>query len=265
VEDRRKLEGKVAIVTGAGSTGVGVGTGKATSILLARAGAKVVLVNRSTERANDVLRIIESEGGTASVVLADLAEKGGCQRVADEAIARYGGVDILVNNAAITLPRNILDTTPEDYERVIAINMTAPFLLSRAVIPSMIDRSGGAIINITSIAALRGVGGKGCTAYAMSKGGLDGMMIDLADFFGKKGIRVNCIAPGMINTPMRNATVVAAGGNPETLNLGAATPLGREGDAWDVARAVLFLAGPDGAYITGVHIPVDGGKISTSH
>jgi NAD(P)-dependent dehydrogenase (short-subunit alcohol dehydrogenase family) len=138
-------------------------------------------------------------------------------------------------------------------------------MLSRLSIPIMIDRGGGSIVNITSIAAMRGTGGKSNATYAASKAGLEGLMIDLADAFGKKGIRVNCVAPGIIDTPMRAQAALAAGVDPKTINLGAGTALGIEGDGWDIARAVLFLAGPDGRFITGVLIPVDGGKTAISH
>jgi NAD(P)-dependent dehydrogenase (short-subunit alcohol dehydrogenase family) len=262
VQEPRKLEGQVAIVTGAGSSGPGVGTGKATSVLFAREGASVVLVDKFEERAKETLRLIEDEGGDAAIVTADLAEMAACQRVVDEAVARFGGVDILVNNAAVASSTTILDTTPELYQQIVAVNLTAPFMLTKAAIPVMVDRGGGAILHITSIAALRGQGGRGQTAYAASKAGLLGLMVDVADSFGKQGIRVNCIAPGIINTPMRNAAIIQAGRDPNEIDLTYKTSLAIEGDAWDVARTALFLAGTDGRYITGVVIPVDGGTIA---
>ena len=188
--DERKLDGKVAIVTGAGSSGPGVGTGKAISVLFAREGARVALVDRFEERAKETLALIEAEGGEATIVTADLTEVAACQRIVDETVARYGGVDILVNNAAITLPAGILDTTPEQYDQVLATNLTAPFMLTRAVLPVMVARGGGSIVNITSIAALRGQGGSGTTAYATAKAGLLGLTTDVADAFGNAGIRV---------------------------------------------------------------------------
>jgi NAD(P)-dependent dehydrogenase (short-subunit alcohol dehydrogenase family) len=252
VEQPSKLDGRVAIVTGAGSSGPGFGTGKAISVLFAREGAKVVLVDKFEDRASETLRLIEDEGGTATVVTADLAEVPACQHVVDEAVARYGGVDILVNNAAIASSTSILDTTPELYQQVIAVNLTAPFMMSKAAIPVMMERGGGAIVHITSIAAMRGQGGAGSTAYATAKAGLMGLMVDLADAYGKKGIRVNCIAPGIIDTPMRATAIRQAGIDPTQIDLSFKTSLPFDGDAWDVARAALFLAGPDGRYIAGV-------------
>ncbi len=260
-----KLRGRVAIVTGAGSSGPGVGTGKATSVLFAREGARVVLVDKFRDRAEETLALIRDEGGDATIVVADLAGTGAADAIVAETTAHYGGVDILVNNAAISLSASILDTSPEQYEQVIAINLTAPFMLTRAVLPSMIERGGGSIVNVTSVAALRGQGGKGCAAYATAKSGLLGLTTDIADSFGHHGIRVNCVAPGIIDTPMRNAIPLSRGIDVKTLNLAAKTSLGIEGDAWDIARAALFLAGPDGRYITGVLLPVDGGSIARSH
>lgn len=260
----RRLEGKVAIVTGAGSSGPGVGTGKAISVLCAREGARVVLVDKFEDRAKETLALVEAEGGDAAIVVADLAEIDAAQAVVGAAVDAYGGVDLLVNNAAMASGTNILDTTPELYQQIIAVNLTAPVMLTKAVLPIMVDRGGGSIVNVISIAALRGQGGRGQTAYAVSKAGLLGLMVDVMDSFGKQGVRVNCVAPGIIDTPMRNASIVGAGLDPTTLDLTYKTALGIQGDAWDVARAVLFLGGPDGRYITGVMLPVDGGTTAVS-
>jgi NAD(P)-dependent dehydrogenase (short-subunit alcohol dehydrogenase family) len=160
---------------------------------------------------------------------------------------------------------SLLDTTPELYQQIVAVNLTAPFMLTKAAIPAMVERGGGSIVNIISIAALRGQGGNGQAAYAATKSGLIGLMTDVADSYGKQGIRVNCLAPGIIDTPMRNASIIQAGLDPKELDLTFKTSLGVEGDAWDIARATLFLAGPDGRYITGVVLPVDGGTVARSH
>jgi NAD(P)-dependent dehydrogenase (short-subunit alcohol dehydrogenase family) len=265
VMHQRTLDGKVAIVTGAGSSGPGFGTGKATSVLFARHGARVVLVDMFEERAKETLAIIEADGGHATIVTADLSEIEACEHVVDETVARCGAVDILVNNAAISSSTSILDTTPELYEKVVAVNLTAPFFLAKAAIPVMIAGGGGSIINITSIAAMRGQGGRGRAAYSAAKAGLFGLMVDVADAFGSQGIRVNAIAPGIIDTPMRAAAMMQAGLDPKHIDLSSKTSLGIEGDAWDIARAALFLAGPDARYITGVLLPVDGGSTARSH
>jgi NAD(P)-dependent dehydrogenase (short-subunit alcohol dehydrogenase family) len=262
--ETRKLDGKVAIVTGAGSSGPGFGTGKATSVLFARAGAKVVLVDMYPDRAAETLRLIEAEGGQATTAIADLSDPSAAQQVVDKAVSDFGTVDILVNNAAIAEWGDILNTSLELYQRTIAVNLTAPFMLSKTVIPLMLRAGGGSIINITSIVAIRGTGAQQ-PAYAASKAGLIGLMTNLADTFGKQGIRVNAIAPGLIKTPMRDAVVQKVGPEMRKVDLAERTALGQEGDAWDVARAALFLAGPDGRYITGVHLPVDGGTTMRTH
>jgi len=260
-----KLAGKVAIVTGAGSSGPGLGTGKAMSVLFAREGARVVLVDKFTDRAAETLAMIEAEGGEAIVVPADLADLASAPAIVADATTAFGGVDILVNNAAVAPSTGILNTSVELYAEVLAVNLTAPFMLSKAAIPSMIERGGGSILNIASIAALRGQGGKGNTAYAASKAGMLGLTTDLADLFGTDGIRVNCIAPGILDTPMRNQTMINRGIDPTSIDLSSRTSLGIEGDAWDIAHAALFLVGPDGRYITGVLLPVDGGSTARSH
>jgi NAD(P)-dependent dehydrogenase (short-subunit alcohol dehydrogenase family) len=239
-----KPDGKVAIVTGAGSSGPGVGTGKAISVLFAQEGARVVLVDRFADRAEETRALIEKGGGSCFVVTADLADSASFDRIASATVDRYGRIDIVVNNAAITLPAGILDTTPEQYADVVAINLTAPFMMTKAVLPTMVAGGGGSIVNVTSIAALRGQGGRGATACATAKSGLLGLTTDVADAFGTQGIRVNLVAPGIIDTPMRNAVITRAGGNPDTLDLTSRTCLGIEGDAWDIARAALFPRRP---------------------
>lgn len=215
MQQPQKLEGRVAIVTGAGSSGPGFGTGKAISVLFAREGARVVLVDKFEERAKETLALIEDEGGEATIVTADLAEIPACQQVVDDAVARFGTVDVLVNNAAIASTTGILDTPPDLYQRVLAVNLSAPFMLTRAVIPIMQRGGGGSIVNITSIAAMRGSGGGGQTAYAAAKAGLMGLTIDVADAFGTQGIRINCIAPGLIDTPMRAQAMAQSGVDPK--------------------------------------------------
>jgi len=261
----KRLAGKVAIVTGAGSSGPGLGTGKAMAVLFAREGARVVLVDMIEDRARETLGMIEKEGGEATTVIADLSDLSAAQRIVDEAVARYGGVDILVNNAAVASSTNLLDTSIELLEKILTVNLAAPFMLTKAVIPVMQRGGGGSIVNISSIAALRGQGGRGQAAYASAKAGLEGLMYDVADAFGKDGIRINCVAPGIINTPMRNSAVIQAGLDPAELDLTFKISLPNEGDAWDIAQTALFLVSPEGHFITGVMIPVDGGTVARSH
>jgi NAD(P)-dependent dehydrogenase (short-subunit alcohol dehydrogenase family) len=260
-----KLAGQVAIVTGAGSVGEGFGTGKAMATLFAREGAKVVLVDVDEGRALDTLGVIEGEGGTASVVLADLKDPASAERIVDQTVATFGTVDILVNNAAVAVPISILETSLELLQDTIAVNLTAPFLLSKAVIPVMQAGGGGAVLYISSITALRGTGGQGRTAYAATKAAMMGMTTDLADAWGSHGIRFNTIFPGMIQTPHRAKVIADSGHSEAEYSLAEKTCLGREGDSWDIARAALFLCGPDGSYVTGHLMPVDGGTVARSH
>jgi NAD(P)-dependent dehydrogenase (short-subunit alcohol dehydrogenase family) len=253
-----KLEGSVAVVSGAGSIGAGFGIGKAIAVLLARDGAKVVLVDISEERANDTLEVIEREGGAGTVVVADLEETGAPGRIVDAAVRAYGGVDIVVNNAAHTGGVGLLDTSDELLQRMFAINVAAPFMLCKAAIPSMIERGGGSIVNITSIMAIRGQGGS-AAAYATTKAALMGLTVDLADAYGRDGIRVNTVVPGMVGTPLLAGLIAEKGLDSKALDLADRTALGVMGEAWDIARAVAFLAGPDAKYITNVTLPVDGG------
>jgi NAD(P)-dependent dehydrogenase (short-subunit alcohol dehydrogenase family) len=252
-----RLDGKVAIVTGAGSKPGGVGTGKAIAVQLAREGAQILLVDRHEDRVAETCTWIEKEGGTAAAAVLDLANPDAYQQVAAEAVAHYGRIDILVSNAAAYTDGAFLEITREQLDASIAVNLVAPFMLSQAVIPAMVEAGGGSIVYITSILAMRG---GGPAPYASTKAGLMGLTTSLANTFGKQGIRVNCVAPGNVETPVRNSLMDHAGIDRSTFDSSRMTSLAVKGDAWDVARAVAFLAGPDSAYITGLLLPVDGGS-----
>ena len=262
----KKLDGKVTIVTGAGSAGKGLGTGKAMAVLFAAKGSRLVLVDMYEDRAEETLDLIEGEGGEATIVVVDLAEPENCRRVVDETVAHYGGVDVLINNAAIPLSKSLLDTSYDEYDRLMATNINAPFWLSKAAISSMIERGGGSIINITSIAALRGHGGHGAAAYATAKSAMLGLDDRPGRHLWETGhpsqLRSPLALSQLRSVTMPSSRTVAI---PSKIDLTVKTCLGIEGDAWDIARAALFLAGPDGRYITGVRLPVDGGTISRSH
>ncbi|CDO35890.1 SDR family NAD(P)-dependent oxidoreductase [Novosphingobium sp. KN65.2] len=249
-----KVEGKVAIITGAGGkpspTG-SFGTGKAIALLLAQHGAKIVVVDRHQDRADGTRRLIEEAGGEAVTVLANLATEADCQRIVREALAAFGRVDILVNNAAVSPLKTLLDTTVEDLENSITVNLTIPFLLTKAAIPQMIEVGGGAIVNISTLAAIRGAAAM--PAYSAAKAGMTGLTISTAAGYGQQGVRCNAIIVGALDTPLRRATVPG-----EYIPRVAA--LSTEGDSWDIARATLFLASEDSSHITGVLLPVDSGN-----
>ena len=253
-----RLKDDVAIVVGAGSSGEGIGIGKAISLSFAREGAKVVLVDLHLERAEETKRLIVEEGGEAIAVAANIAEPADCKRIVATANEHFGTVGILVNNAAITPLLGVGDTSAELFTEVTSVNVTGPFLMTQAVLPGMIERGGGSIVHITSVSAMRSTNGHQ-TAYAASKAALLGLMIDVANEHGRNGVRVNCIAPGMIDTPLRKVTMRDMGVDPDDYPFGVQSSLGHAGDGWDIARAAVFLSSDEARFITGVHLPVDGG------
>jgi NAD(P)-dependent dehydrogenase (short-subunit alcohol dehydrogenase family) len=204
-EAHGKLAGKVALVTGAGSMGEGFGTGKAMSVLFAREGARLVLVDIDAGRAAETQRIIEEEGGEATVVLGDLSDPTVPARLVADAVAAYGRLDILVNNAAYANSIGLLEMDDATLHQMIAINLTAPLLLCKAAIPARIESGdGGSIVNISSVASIAAgvVRVAPCTRRRSQPAA--SMTVDLAGAFGRDGIRVNTIAPGMITTPHRS-------------------------------------------------------------
>lgn len=257
---RPRLEGKVAVVTGAGSSGPGVGTGKAISILFSREGARVLLVDRVGERAEETLAAVREEGGEATVCEADVTNAADCQRIVEAAKARYGRLDILVNNVGIVGPGSAVTVSEEDWDRVLDVNLKSMMLTSKYAIPEMIASGGGSIINLSSIAGLRAGSGGASLPYSVSKGGVVALTTQMAVYHGRDHIRVNCIAPGHIYTPM-----VAGAMAEEMRDLRRwAGPLGTEGTAWDIAWAAVFLASDEARWITGVVLPVDAGLLATT-
>jgi NAD(P)-dependent dehydrogenase (short-subunit alcohol dehydrogenase family) len=263
VERAGRVEGKVAIVTGAGSTpGPGVGTGKATAVVLAREGASVLLVDLYPERAEQTRQMISGEGGKAQVFAADVTRAAGCEAMVSAAVEAFGTVDILVNNVGLAQLGTVVDTTEEAWDRALDINLRSAFLASKHAIPVMAANGAGAIVNIASISALRG---DGTVAYSAAKGGLIAMTVDMAYSHGRQGIRVNAVAPGHITTPMV-ASVSAPGPRAEFMNAmrSEAGLLGTPGTGWDVAWAASFLASDEARWITGAVLPVESGVLSVT-
>ena len=252
-----RLAGKVAIVTGAGSSGPGIGNGKAASVLFAREGAKVLVADQVKERAEETLAMILEEGGEASVFEADVTRAEDCQRMVEAAVERYGRLDVVDNNVGISRRGSVLEVSEEDWDHVMTVNVKSIVLTSRYAIPRMMETGGGSIINISSIAGLRA---HSSTPYTTSKAAVIGLTMSMAADHGKDNIRVNCIAPGLVFTPM-----VAPRMDDSLREVRReASPLGTEGTAWDIASAALYLASDDARWVSGVVLPVDGGLLSLS-
>jgi NAD(P)-dependent dehydrogenase (short-subunit alcohol dehydrogenase family) len=253
-----RVEGKAAIVTGAGSTpGPGVGTGRATAIVLAREGARVLLADVLADRAEETLRLIQTEGGSAVTFAGDMTRSDDCAAMVAAAVETFGTVDILINNIGAAIAGSVADTTEGDWDRVLDISLRTAFLASKHAVPVMAAQGAGSIVNIGSISALRGGNYVG---YSAAKGALHALTVDMAYSHGRQGIRVNAVAPGHITTPLLFSVT---GEGPEAefrRRLAAASNLlGIEGNAWDVASATTFLASDEARWITGVVLPVDGG------
>lgn len=250
-----RLEGKVAIVTGAGSQDSGIGNGRAAAILFAREGARVLVVDRRAEAAAETLAVIESEGGLGAVHVADVTVETDCAAMVRAATERWGRLDILDNNVGIGFRHTIPESPLDEWERILRVNITGMMLASKYAIPAMIAGGGGAIINIASIAAMRP---RGLAAYATTKGAVISFTKALAADHGRDGIRANCIAPGPVYTPM-----VSSGGMTDEVRerRRRSSALGIEGTGWDVGYAALFLASDEARYISGVVLPVDGGVL----
>lgn len=244
------------IVTGAGTLGDGVGTGKAIAALFAAEGARVALIDLDPERAGTTHALIEELGGDAAIFAGDVADAADAERLCKEALEWLGGLDILVNNIGIATGSGQLHTVAAaDIDRLMAVNLGTVYNMCRGTIPALLDGHGKAIVNIASIA---GILTSGNSAYGPSKAALIHLTKELAVMYGRDGIRTNCVAPGHIVTPMVTAYVE---GEKRRVRRDIA-PLGIEGDAWDIAQAALFLAGPESRFVTGVTIPVDGGATS---
>jgi NAD(P)-dependent dehydrogenase (short-subunit alcohol dehydrogenase family) len=263
VERAGRLEGKAAVVTGAGSTpGPGVGTGKATAVVFAREGASVLLVDLHPERAEETREMIAAEGGKAEVFGADVTKADQCAAMVEAAVGAFGGIDVLVNNIGLASLGTVVDTTEEEWDRALDVNLRTAFLASKYVVPVMAERGAGSIVNIASISALRG---DGTLAYSAAKGGLIAMTIDMAYSHGRQGIRVNAIAPGHITTPMV-LSVSAPGARADYMNTlrSEAGLLGTPGTGWDVGWAAAFLASDEARWITAAVLPVESGVLSVT-
>jgi NAD(P)-dependent dehydrogenase (short-subunit alcohol dehydrogenase family) len=248
-----RFEGKAAIVTGAAN-----GIGEATAHKLAAEGARVTAVDIAA-RGQEVVEAIRSAGGEADFVQADLAEEAAAADTVDAAVGRWGRLDVLVNDAAVTLPKGFEATTTADWDRVQAVNLRAPYLLMRHAAPLLRKAGQGAsVVNVASFHAAATI--ENFAAYAAAKNGLVGLTRSAALDLGPAGVRVNAVCPGIIETEMWRTWLDEVEDREETIRqVEALQPLGRVGLPEDVANAICFLASPEASYVTGTTLFVDGG------
>ena len=256
-----RVKGKVAIVTGAGSVGDGIGNGKAASILYAREGAKVMLVDRRLEPAQETKRLIDLEGGECVTLQADVSRFEDCRGIAEECTRIYGGIDILHNNVGIEIPGGMQETSEEDWDVVMDVNLKSVFMTCKFVLLYMEKQGSGSIINISSINAIRTLPALSIS-YCASKAGMIALTREIAIEYAAKGIRANAVLPGMMNTPFVVSSLTDAWGGDVgemTRTRDAMCPTGKQGEPWDVAYSALFLASDEAKYVTGTTLIVDGG------
>lgn len=248
------LDGRVALVTGAGSRTEEIGNGRGISILLARRGAHVLLLDTDLDAAQQTLSMIEGEGGTAIALCCDVSQPRDCQAAMAAALRAWGRVDILINNVGIVgPPGDAVDVDVADWDRAMRVNVTSMVLMAKYAIPDMRRIGGGSIVNIASVGGL--LGGLTGLLYAASKGAVINMTRAMAAQHGPEGIRINCVAPGLVYTPMVVGRITPEVREERRLR----SPLQTEGSGWDVGRAVAFLASDEARWVTGVILPVDAG------
>jgi len=257
-----RLKEKVAIVTGAGSVGPGWGNGKAIAVLFAREGARVLALDINLAAVEETRDIIQREGGECTVQRANVTKSEQVQAAVATCIQAYGRVDILVNNVGIVEVGGPLELSEENWDHVINVNLKGVFLTCKYILPHMVAQGSGAIVNISSIAALRFLGYPSAS-YNASKGAINQLTQNIAVQFAEKGIRANCVLPGMLNTPMIVEPLkrfYSEGDIEKMIKIrDAQVPMKRMGTAWDTAYAALFLASDEAGYITGANLVVDGG------
>ena len=256
----KRLDNKVAIVFGAGSVGEGWGNGKATATLFAREGALVVCVDNRQEAAQETVDIIRGEGNNASAATCDVTRSDEVRELVDQVAAEHRRIDVLHNNVGYATMGGPIELDEAAWHRTIDLNVTGCFLTCKHVLPHMLRQGSGAIVNVSSIAAIRYTGYP-YVAYYAAKAAVNNFTMGLALQYAAQNIRVNAIMPGLMNTPLIHQQISGQYADAAEMVRArdAACPTGRMGTAWDIAKAALFLASDEAAYITGVSLPVDGG------
>ena len=257
------LSNKVAIVTGAGSVGPGWGNGKATAVLLAREGAAVFLLDIVEAAVRETADIIRGENGTCETAVVDMLEAAAVEGAVAACLDRFGRLDILVNNVGGSHPGTAADMPEEVWDRQIDFNLKTAFLGCKYALPPMLAQRSGAIVNLSSVAGLRILAGRSHVAYTASKAGIIALSKSVALTHAADGIRCNTVVPGLMHTPLVEARLLKQLGANDAATLianrNAQVPMGRMGDAWDIAHAVRFLVSDEARYVTATEIVVDGG------
>ena len=263
----QRLRGKVAIVTGAGSVGPGWGNGRATAVLFAREGAKVVVVDRMRAAAEETASVIAKEEGDCLVAEADVTDAGSVAAMVGAVLGRFARIDVLVNNVGGSIPGGLEEMSADEFRNQLDLNLTSAFITCKAVLPALLAQTGGSIVNVGSVGGMRHLGHDNI-GYAAAKAGLVQFTRQLAVRYGPSGIRCNTVVPGLIDTPLLEHRVSRQAGRKDLAALKeeakVRVPLGRRGDAWDVAHAALYLASDEARYVTGTEILVDGGLLARS-
>lgn len=251
-----RLEGRVALITG-GTSGIG----SATAMRFVEEGASVAITGRNAERGEQVVQELAAKGGDALFIQSDVCVASDCRAAVDQTLERFGKIDVLFNNAGVFHPKTIPDCTEEEWDETIDSSLKGAFLMSKYVIPAMIENGGGSIIHTSSGWGV--LGGDKAAAYCAAKGGLIVMAKAMAIDHGPDGIRVNCVCPGDVLTPMLHDDAEKRGMTWDDYSAGAGErPLGRIGTVKEIADAVLFLASDESSFVTGDSLVVDGGGVA---
>ena len=259
--DYLRLRDKISVITGGGS-----GIGRATAILFAQEGARVVVADLDEDAANETVRLIKKKGGEAIAVRTDVSRERDADEMVNATVKKFGRLDILFNNAGVLVLRSMIDTTEEEFDRVMSVNLKGVYVCSKYAARQMIKQRGGVIINASSDAGLRGF--EDYTAYCASKGGVIGLTRAMAVELGKYNIRVNCTVPGNVETPMLEHEIrrwaSVAGVEPENTRrlFAKLSLLNRIGTAETVAHGVLFLASEESSFTTGGCLLMEGGSLA---